>query len=392
MEQEQIIKRLEWLDDERRKDKLLIASLEDRFNTMEESVTGLMQQVKELGSEATRISATLARVDQLDSALAQTRVEILRTIEGVEKQRGDREREMDKVRLDDLESTNKSLAELRKGHDLVLEIKKGMQLRVEEEFRLGRMIDELEKKLGEIEHTNEEIRRTQRMQDEGRRQDSKRVGDLQSEVSTLRKRQDEQRGKMDVASETMRKLELRMSELQVAEAERRQAMTAFFDKQNLVQVDRDRTWKEYEARFEAISKQSMNLDAQLQALDALNRSVKRSQEAFDDVNQRFDRRVNEITEMQRLMEERFRQEWVTFKADDQKRWTNYTLSQEELQREAGRHLEKHGERLVALDELAQELHDLIFQNAEENLKRVHIIREMLDQWTKDYDRHYGRAR
>ena len=392
MEQEQIIKRLEWLDDERRKDKLLIASLEDRFNTMEESVTGLMQQVKELGSEATRISATLARVDQLDSALAQTRVEILRTIEGVEKQRGDREREMDKVRLDDLESTNKSLAELRKGHDLVLEIKKGMQLRVEEEFRLGRMIDELEKKLGEIEHTNEEIRRTQRMQDEGRRQDSKRVGDLQSEVSTLRKRQDEQRGKMDVASETMRKLELRMSELQVAEAERRQAMTAFFDKQNLVQVDRDRTWKEYEARFEAISKQSMNLDAQLQALDALNRSVKRSQEAFDDVNQRFDRRVNEITEMQRLMEERFRQEWVTFKADDQKRWTNYTLSQEELQREAGRHLEKHGERLVALEELAQELHDLIFQNAEENLKRVHIIREMLDQWTKDYDRHYGRAR
>ena len=43
------------------------------------------------------------------------------------------------------------------------------------------------------------------------------------------------------------------------------------------------------------------------------------------MKQRFDRRLNEITEMQRLVEERFRQEWVSFKADDQKRWTNYTL-------------------------------------------------------------------
>ena len=34
---------------------------------------------------------------------------------------------------------------------------------------------------------------------------------------------------------------------------------------------------------------------------------------------RFERRINEITEMERLTEERFRQEWVTFKADDQKR-------------------------------------------------------------------------
>ena len=32
-----------------------------------------------------------------------------------------------------------------------------------------------------------------------------------------------------------------------------------------------------------------------------------------------------------LTEERFRQEWVNFKADDQKRWTNYTLAQEEQQ-------------------------------------------------------------
>jgi hypothetical protein len=35
MEQEQLIKRLEWLDDERRKDKTTIATLEERLLSLE---------------------------------------------------------------------------------------------------------------------------------------------------------------------------------------------------------------------------------------------------------------------------------------------------------------------------------------------------------------------
>ena len=57
------------------------------------------------------------------------------------------------------------------------------------------------------------------------------------------------------------------------------------------------------------------------ALEETQRAVKRSQDSFDDINRRLERRINEITEIQRLAEDRFRQEWVTFRADDQKRWT-----------------------------------------------------------------------
>jgi oligopeptide/dipeptide ABC transporter ATP-binding protein len=59
--------------------------------------------------------------------------------------------------------------------------------------------------------------------------------------------------------------------------------------------------------------------------------------------------IGEITEIQRLSEELFRQEWVTFKADDQKRWTNYTLAQEEQLRETSRQFDKYNERMVAID-------------------------------------------
>ena len=118
------------------------------------------------------------------------------------------------------------------------------------------------------------------------------------------------------------------------------------EKQNLGVMERDRTWRDWQARFEQVESQSLNLDSQLQSLDATHRAVKRSQETFDEISARFERRINEITEMQRLIEERFRQEWVSFKADDQKRWTNYTLAQEEQNRELNRQFGKSEERVV----------------------------------------------
>jgi hypothetical protein len=48
MELEQLAKRLDWLDDERRKDKLIIQTLEERLGAIEGSVPGLVQQIKEI--------------------------------------------------------------------------------------------------------------------------------------------------------------------------------------------------------------------------------------------------------------------------------------------------------------------------------------------------------
>jgi len=66
--------------------------------------------------------------------------------------------------------------------------------------------------------------------------------------------------------------------------------------------------------------------------------------------------------IQRLGEERFRQEWTTFKSDDQKRWVNYTLSQEEQTKESGRKFERLNDRTTTLEELLQDLQDAVQQS------------------------------
>jgi chromosome segregation ATPase len=359
MDFEQIAKRLEWLDDERRKDKTTIATLEKRIAALEGSVPEVRDQLKEINSQVARIEAALGRIDQLEENLAKIKVEHSRSLETIEKQRVDRDREADKVRREDLESLHKAIGETRKELEGMPEMRTKIQARIEEEYRLGRLITELDKKFTENQRADEEYRRSIKMLEEGRRQDTKRLTDLSAETSVLRKRLDEQRGKVDVAVDSVRKLELRVNEFAAMESERKQAQVAFIEKQSMQNLERERSWKEWQTQFETISRQALDLESQMQALDATHRTVKRAQESFEETRQRFERRLNEITEMQRLVEERFRNEWVNFKSDDQKRWTNYTISQEEQQRELNRKFEKQTERLVKIEDLSQEMHDTI---------------------------------
>lgn len=392
MDLDQIVKRLEWIDGERRKDKNTIAALEERLAAVEGSIPGLAQQVREMSTELTRLNAMMARFDQIDSSISQMRVELTRAIEVVEKNRIDRDRELERVRLGDLENINKSVADVRKGLDPIPEMRKTIQARIEEEYRLGRLIEETEKKIMDNSRSDEEYRRTLRLLDEGRRQDAKRLTDLQGELAAVRKRQEEQRGKIDLSADSIRKVEMRLAELLAAEAERRQSVTAFMEKQSLANVERDRVWKDWQVRFETIEKQALNLDSQLQSLDATHRAVKRAQDGFEEITQRFERRINEVTEMQRLVEDRFRQEWVAFRADDQKRWTNYTLVQEEQQRETGKQFDRFGERLVLLEDISQEMQDSMQQMSVETQKRLQALLSLAHDWMETYEKSFGRMR
>jgi len=279
-----------------------------------------------------------------------------------------------------MDVVNKSFAELRKSIESIGELRRGLQSRTEEDFRLSRLIEELEQKVTQTRRSDDEYRHAQKLIEDGQRQEAKRVTDLQGEVAAIRKRMEEQRGKLDVTVDTLRKVETRLADFQTTEGERRQAQVAFIEKQNMLNVDRDRTWKEWQTRFEQIDSVSTNLDTQLQSLDATHRAIKRAQEGFEEITQRFERRINEITEMQRLSEDRFRQEWVGFRADDQKRWTNYTLSQEEKQREAGRQYDKLVERTTLIEESTHELNDALTQNAEQTLKRLQGLMALSREW------------
>ncbi|MDP2976150.1 MAG: hypothetical protein Q8N45_08060, partial [Anaerolineales bacterium] len=242
MELDQIAKRLDWLDEEHRKDKHALNALEERLASFDGNLRSLSQQIKELSGDISRLTTTTARVEQFDNILAKDRLEVNRFIEDLEKKHEAKQLEESKQYQAEFSSINKSLTNLRKLKDAVSEIKEGIKVRIDEEARLSRAIIELKSKMEAALRANQEIQHAQGLAEESRRQDSKRLADLQGEISANRKRIEEVRERGDLFTDGIRRIETRMTELLASEAERRQSQTAFIEQQSRLQVDRNHTW------------------------------------------------------------------------------------------------------------------------------------------------------
>lgn len=382
MEPEQIIKRLEWLDEERRKDKNTIAALEERIKQLEAGSIKQLQQVNEVSTDVSRMMGYESSIDILETEIGKIKVEFGRTIEGIEKQRADHDREMERIRLMDVEKVNKTNQDVHVLLDKIEGYKKEINVFKEENIRLARLVEELRNDNREALRGSDEFQRNYKVLEENRRTDSKRLTDMIAEITALRKRIDEQRGKQDVFSETLRKIDLKTSEILNGDTERKQSQIAFMEKQNTLNVERDRLWKDWQSRFDDIDRKSASLDTQIQNLDSTFRAVKRSQEGLDEVTQRFERRINEITEMQRLSEDRFRNEWNGFKADDQKRWATFTLTQEEQLRETTRTLQKASDRLLKLEDAVHDLQYQLQQVLDQDKKRLQSLLALMTQFAE----------
>ena len=386
MEFEQIIKRLDWLDEEHRKDKLAVETLSEQLAKTNGELKIANKKIKELNTELSQLSTAAARIDQFNGALAQQRVDILKYVDEMDNKDIDKLPDAEKRFQIQIDKLNKSIIELRKFKEPIAEIKRELKTGAAEEVRHNKQISEWETRLKEVIKTVEEVQLTQKAAEGPRRADSKRLADLQGEISAARKRMDEVREKNDLFTDSIRRIETRLNEILTSESERRQAQTSFIETQSRLHVERERTWKEWESGLADMRKESGTMERYLQEWDVAQRAVKRAQETYEEIVQKFERRINEISEMQRLAEDRFRQELVTFKADDQKRWTSYTLSQDENQKDTRSGLGKLEERLTALEDLTQTQQDVIQQTKDANEQLYQGMLAQIHEFLSAYER------
>lgn len=391
MEFEQIVKRLEWLDDEHRKDKAALSQFEGRIASIEINIKTLREDIKDLGKKIAEIGPVNQRISQFDNSLSKLRADINESLETIDKKHQQREKEIVTNYQAGLEELKLALPPLDQSKDIE-ELRKLIKQRVDEDIKLNIAVAELKPKIDDSLRKSEDIAISVKLVEDSRRQDIKRVADMQGEITSIRKRVDEYRQKIELQNDTVRNVENRFTELLVSESERKKAQVAFIEQQSLAQIDRDRAYKEWVSKIENFKTQNDTIDTQTQALDETLRAAKRAQETYLELNQRLERRINEITEMQRLGEDRLRQEWVTFKAEDQKRWTGYTLSSEENIREIRKTVDKYEERITAVDDSSQVVQDLLHQTTDATEQQLQELMNVFHQWLTAYERIMGHVR
>ncbi len=370
---EQLEKRVEWLDNERRNDKNNLASLQNRLNQLESDNLNLRKQIKELELLINKNTNQMATLDKYDNRIDRLNIDLTKQIRDVNERAELNLNEAIKRTKLEIEATRKSVADIFPFTEQLEPIRTEMRTYKVEDARLARLIDELKVKVQEVGRFDEDYRRSLNLLEESRRQEAKRLTDLQGEVASVRKRLEETRSRFDSFSDSFRTLDTRIAELQTFEKDRKQAQSVFIEKVNNSLVEKDKTFAAWEKRFVEIDKVNLNLNKQMEDLEAARQAVSKAVSGVDEVTQRFERRINEITEFQRLNDERFRQEWTGFKSDDVKRWTNYMLSQEEQSRENAQQFKDLAAQLQEVDDLTASIRDQLEVLNRSTLRHVQSI-------------------
>ncbi len=389
---DQLAKTVQWLDDERRKDKQEMAALQERLAGLTAENAAWQRKIQQLESDLAASTATLQRLAKIDEILDGYRREMVRQLEELEQRRADASREDDRLRKVEREGLNKSLADLRKGVENIGKLEREAQARKDEENRLSRLMAELQNKVSEFNRYLDERLRSITVVEEGRRQDAKRITELQTEMTDLRKRVDENRGKLDVVEDVARRVDARLGELFMAETERRNLQMQWLDAQAIVQAERERAFNDMQAKVEAAVRSIEEYAHKVDQYAEANRDIKRSADDFKQMTALMERRLNEAAEIQRLAEERFRQDWAAFLADDQKRWTTHMLLRDEQWREHDRLNVKQFERLDALEEQTSELFDAVRHMQSLDASRLQALLNLVREMVAEYEQNFAKVK
>ena len=392
MTTDQIDKQLSWLDEQRRKDTEHIGRIERKLESALELVNSQENQLKQLSSEVTRISAITTQIRQFDAAMEKLRDSFSQKLSDFESVFLERQKHQEDLRKYDYEELAKAVSEVRVQLVGINEIKDALEARKQEEFRIQAKMDAIGERIERLSITVEEQSRNLNSMDEIRKQHAKRITDLQSETTELRTKLDSQRGVQDSLEDRIRRVDTNLENLSTNFEKRTEIYSLWEEKQELRMVEFEKKWKEWNKVFESIQQKAEEVDERILKSDENFRLLSQTRMDLDKVIQNLERRISEISEMQRFNEERIKQEWSNFQADEQKRWNTHKLSSDELWRDHSRLHEKITQELQSVSERLSDSIIAIDAIAEGSKQRIGDLVAVVNEWAESIDRKIGEIR
>jgi chromosome segregation ATPase len=340
MDNEQITSRIEWLDGERRKDKAHIAELIKKIDRLETALEKSDKNIKGVGRDISALKVKIEKTNEFGSLLNSHKKEMKKEVDSLSKTMIRREREEKKLFDADIKRVTDSIDKTKTKLDEINKIKTDISSLESDDKQVNKQIIDLDQKIRVLADHDVENGQLIKLMEEDRRKDNLRVIDLTGEISSVRKKIDDYSTRIDLYVDNQKRVDTKIDEVVKVEREREKAQREFTENVDRQMVNRTREWKLWEKRFDDFETQISSIDPFIEKISLAERDVRKAQQAFDEITEKINRRINEITEMQRLGEERFRNEWATFRSSDHKRWTNYAMAQEEKQRESSRLIEK----------------------------------------------------
>jgi chromosome segregation ATPase len=385
MDLNQAARLIEWLDEERRRDKATIATLQERLAQQQENLETLSRRVGSMESDQTTIRTQLAPNGRDNELLDQMRKEVQQMIEMVETKRLGAERELERRNELARDAITRPVRELTDKINRLERQTTELPAITTEKDRLAGTVAVLQQRVEDVFKRLEDPDRRLAFLEEQRRTDAKRIGDIDSELPELRKALENTKPKLALLEDLSLRNERKIQDVQNGERDRREQMQQFIDQQILLMQQRDQQVEDLIKQFTQHDVTMQENTERFEMWAEAYREMKKIIDDFQRIGERLERRINEVAEMQRLSEDRFRQEWNDWRSDDQKRWKQFNLSNDDVWRSHDKEFDRFVKQFAELQNSIAPLQDAITRLWNLERERAEMYRDRYQQLILDYD-------
>ena len=325
MELTQITQMVTWLDAERKKDKAMLATLDERIQGLTDRVEGQARRSQDLEAALNATRTTLAKLTQVDRVLEEFKRDVQALIDRRDDERKKAEREAARLRALEIEDLNRAVAEIKKELPRVAKLEEEMTARRAEEKRLG---DAFKHSALQVELATKQVEERTRgipYLEEGRKQDNKRIVQLEGDSVDLHKRAETLSSKLslleDGLSKVPSKIDPLLERLSAQDKAVEEIRVGLFRQQQQMKA-----WEEELVKFRAQMSDYVDIVARLREQAQVNQKAMAELTAFQES---LRQRAAEISEVERLFEERIKRILEQDQAEEEKRWQKYTTQIDE---------------------------------------------------------------
>ncbi len=329
--------RLDWLDEERRKQTRKITDLEQKLTLQEREIAGREQRIQDLERQLSSTNAQLGRIPKVDIQLAQFKDEIVQMIEQYDQRRIQSEAEMDRLRRVEQEGSARELADLRKDIGNIPQLQNDMELRISEEARLANMIGQQKVKIDALKNQLEGWDSNFAFLEEKEKHNNRNIADLQTAVVEINKRWEHIYSRLDTSNSAILRLE---NSLQGINEKQNQVQESTKNWMEQVQIGEYERNQRLEGWRRVLEEQEDNIERFNKEFVKFSDMYKEAQMAVQTLSgwqEEIEKQQREASEILRVETGRMQSRWDDFRHENDKRWKSQGVDAEQRWNNVNRH-------------------------------------------------------
>lgn len=328
-ELEEILNRLDWVDEERRKTARKLTEMEQLVGNQTRELESRDQRIRDLEVRLLNQTTQLNRVSQIDTTLQQFKDELVALIEQYDQRRIQTAAESERLRRLEKEGQVREIAEIRKELPEIGRLRSDMELRQAEESRLAQLIGKVQNRLPAVENRIESWERDLSFLADNERQWAKNITTLEGSLLEVTRRLEPLQGRIDILSSNILKAESNIQDLTGLQVEVRQTVKQWVDQIQLGEYERNQRMENWMRAAEDNKKALEQFTKDWIGFSEQYREAQMALEALTEWQRQFEGQQREMGEVNRVEIGRMHTRWDGFLADYEKRWRNFQLEQEQ---------------------------------------------------------------